>query len=350
MMARAKPPRQQRRRSGTATPTMADVAREAGVSAQTVSRALRDPRSVLPATLVAVEEAIQRTHYVQNLAASHLASNRSMMAVALVPTLVASIFARTLQGLTEVLEDGGYRLYLANTGYDMQREEQLIRSFLGRRPDGIFLVGTGHSPAAEELLRRAGVPVVEAWEWSDEPLDMVVGFRHEAAAGSLVDHLFARGRRRPVFAAVDRPGDLRLQRRRQGFLSALRRHNAGPPRLVLQQTEREFDMQQGVDLLAEVLERHPEADSVLFQTDVTAAGALLEAQRRGIAVPDRLAIVGFGDTDIASHLNPGLTTVHVPSYEIGRCAGEMLLTAMRGERPSQPRRDLGFTLVERGSS
>ena len=102
------------------------------------------------------------------------------------------------------------------------------------------------------------------------------------------------------------------------------------PRITVA-TEMPIAMASGVDLLRRALAQYPEADAVMFSSDILASGALLETQRIGIKVPQRLAITGFGDFELSRHLLPPLTTVAVPSAEIGRQAGELLLEAIRGE-------------------
>src|SRR5690606_27967241 len=122
-------------RTGTNTITMADVAKVAGVSAQTVSRVLRHPEGSAPHIRERVLEAVKSTNYVQNLAASNLASNRSMTIAAVIPMISSSVFGETVQGLSNVLIPAGYQIIIGHTDYQEAREEALVRSLLGRRPD-----------------------------------------------------------------------------------------------------------------------------------------------------------------------------------------------------------------------
>lgn len=342
-----KSPRKARRKG--AGVTMADVAAAAGVSMQTVSRFLRFPDTVTAETSAAIRAAIDKTHYVHNLAASHLASARSHTVAAIIPTLSASIFAETIQHLSNVLHKAGYQIFLGNTDYHADREEEVIRSLLGRRPDGLFIVGVHHSKASVDLLRRAGIPVVEGWDLTSRPIDRLVGFSNTEAIAAMVRCLAERGRRRIVFAASMRKGDSRARERRDGFVAAIRSLFPGEePRLVLGR-ELPLGMAAGADLLARALAEHPDADAIMFSSDVLAAGALLECARRCIDVPGRLAITGFGDFELARHLNPSLTTVAVPAAEIGRQAGRLLLEGMQDKPSSAKRVDVGFELMIRGS-
>lgn len=341
-------PRKARRKS--AGVTMAEVAAAANVSMQTVSRFLRFPDTVTPDTAAAIKVAIAKTHYVHNLAASHLASARSHTVAAIIPTLSASVFAETIQHLSETLHQQGYQIFLGNTDYRLEREDEVIRSLLGRRPDGIFIIGAHHSRASTDLLKRARIPVVEGWDMTDRPIDRLVGFSNTKAIAEMARYLVDNGRRRIVFAGSMRKGDNRANERHDGFVATMREiFPDEPPRLVLGH-DMPLEMSGGIELLNRVLETCPDADAIMFSSDILASGALLEAVRQGIDVPARLAITGFGDFEFAQHLNPSLTTVAVPSAEIGRQAALMLLEAMQGKPASETRIDVGFELKIRQST
>jgi LacI family gluconate utilization system Gnt-I transcriptional repressor len=328
---------------------MAEVAASAGVSMQTVSRYLRSPETVTSETAELIREAIKKTHYVHNLAASHLASNRSNTVAVIIPTLSASIFAETIQHFSEVLHGEGYQIFLGNTDYRADREEEVIRSLLGRRPDGLFVIGTHHSRNSAGLLKRAGIPVVEGWDLTTRPIDRLVGFSNTKAMAEMAAHLAKSGRRRIVFAGVLRHGDSRAIERRDGFLATMKTLFPDEPPRLCTASDMPLEMAAGTVLLKRVQELYPDADAIMFSSDILASGAVLECARLGIAVPGSLAITGFGDFEVARHLNPALTTVSVPAAEIGREAGRLLLEGMRGVASPQKRIDVGFTLMLRES-
>ena len=343
------PTRRRRKRSATRSVTLADVAVAAGVSPQTVSRALRDPEAVAEETYERVQQAVAATGYVPNLAASNLASNRSRAVAAILPLINASVFADTVHGFSEALAPHGYQIFVGSTEYRPDKEEQLVRSFLGRRPDGVLVFGTDHTAGTRSLLAAAGVPVVETWGWTEEPVDLLVGFSNAAATAELVRHLVERGRRRPVFAGALQPGDSRAAERRTGFGAVVRELLSIEPRIVSAE-DRPVSMATGVELLDQALARYPDTDALVFASDVFAAGALLACNRRGIPVPERFAITGFGDFEIAAHLVPSLTTVAVPAEEIGALAGRLLLDRMQRRPVPERMHDVGFRIVHRESS
>lgn len=337
-------------RRSTQAVTITDVARHAAVSPQTVSRCVNAPELVAPDTLARVRTAIEETGYVPNMAASNLASNRSMTVAAIIPEISGAVFSETVHGLEDVVTTSGYQLFLGSTGYRPEHEEELIRAFLGRRPDGFFIVGTTHTENAGQLLRKAEVPVVETWELSDAPIDSVVGFSNGDAMRALVQHVRERGYKHPAFAGSLQTGDFRAAKRRAAFEEATGTLFPDEPLRIVDSGAASVDYETGRLLFGAARTRYPETDVLMFASDVYAIGAILEANRLGVAVPEELAITGFGDVELARQLVPGLTTVSVPNREIGTVAGGLLLDRMAGRNSEPSRVDLGFSIVARESA
>ncbi|UOQ58039.1 LacI family DNA-binding transcriptional regulator [Leucobacter allii] len=335
-------------RRSTRSVTLAEVAEHAGVSPQTVSRAIRTPDVVSEDTLERVQASIRATGYVPNLAASNLASNRSNTIAVLIPAVSASVFADTVQGLDSVLAPHGYHLFIGTTEYSLQQEEATLRALLGRRPDGVVLVGTEHTPEAQALLAAARVPVVESWELTQHPVDSVVGFSNYAAMSALFEHVHALGYRCPVLAGQFAGGDVRALRRRAAFEDGMRRLYPGVPVRILDSGAAGVSLDAGRDLFRQVRSELPRADLIMFASDVFATGATLEAVRSGVAIPGELGITGFGGFEVGRHLVPQLTTMAIPSRRIGEEAGRVLLEriAAGGRQTGEARIvDVGHTLV-----
>ncbi|HEY4249717.1 MAG TPA: LacI family DNA-binding transcriptional regulator [Roseomonas sp.] len=334
---------------------MEDVARLAGVSVMTVSRALRAPATVAQPTLARVRAALQETGYLPNLVASGLASSRTQVVAAIIP-LISQPFAPTLQGMTDVLRGAAYQLVLGVSHYDPRQEEALVRAFLSRRVDGIALFAGGHTAATAAMLRQAGVPLVEMWaDPATEVLVDAVSVPQRLGARDAVRHLVARGRRRIGFIGGSTLHNIRQQSRLRGYLDGLA--EAGLPEDVAAREETDgFLMEAGAAALARLLERRPGLDAVCVSSDILAAGVVFEAHRRGLAVPRDLAVTGFDDAEIARAMFPSLTTVDMKAEAMGRQAAAMLLDrARQGGRvdlAAMPARrcDLGHALILRESS
>jgi LacI family gluconate utilization system Gnt-I transcriptional repressor len=345
---RAPPQRERKaRRNGShGQATIADVARFAGVSMSTVSRVMRQPAIVTERLRAKVRAAVERLDYVPNQMATGLAAAKGRQVGVIVPSILNAFFSTTVDALTERIATLGHQVLLGTSDYDEGREEALIESFLSWQPAAIVVAGLRHSRRAARLLLAARSPVIEMWEVGAVPIDYAVGFSHRAVGRAMARHLLARGRRRIAFRGAALERDHRAATRAAGCGEALR--EAGREPLVVGLPGRAA-VTTGCEGLARLLSDHAGVDAICCANDVIALGVLFEAQRRGLAVPDRLAIVGFGDLDFAAHSVPPLTTVRPPARAIGEAAGDIIARAWRGEPPGAKVTDLGFEMVARGT-
>lgn len=324
--------------------TMRDVAREAGVGAITVSRVIRTPEKVKPETRARVEAAIRALGYVPDETAGALSSAKSRIVGAVVSTLDNAVFASTIGGLTEELGRAGYQLVLASTNYDPEAEARLVATLLGRRPDGLVLTSTEHRPETRRLLEGCGIPTVELWELPPSPIDRVVGFSNRAAGRAITRYLIGKGHRRIGFIGGRDPNDHRGRQRAEGYREALAEAGLGESRAV---TVEARGPEAGAIGLGRLLDEWPDTSAVICVSDPVALGAFCEAGRRGLKVPEGLAVTGFGDQDFAGERGIGLTTVRVPGPLIGRQAARLLLTGPEPLGTAERIVDVGFEIVRR---
>ena len=333
-----------RRTAVAKTPTLADIAAEVGVTKITVSRALNAPDQLSPATLEKVRAAIKRSGYTPNLLAGSLSSNRSKLVVALVPSIAGAMFTATMQNVAEHLQQHGYQLLIGQAGYDDAREDALLEAVIGRRPDGIILTGIVHSTQARQKLRAARIPVVETWDLTPRPIDMLVGFSHPAIGEAAAAYLWGRGCRRP---AIISPDDRRARLRADAFMAfyAAKKH-----RVPVFEAPAPTPMGDGRAGLAALLKAHPGIDGVFCGSDNLALGALIEAKARGLNVPQQLKVIGYGDQSFGKDADPPLTSLRIDGAAIGRIAAEMLMARAAGQSPKKKVVDVGFAIVERASA
>ncbi len=337
--------RAKRSRRGSGAVTLHDVARLASVAPMTASRALNTPNRVSPAVLARVMEAVRHTGYVRNNAASGLASARSRLVAAVVPTIAGPVFLQTVQALTASLADHGYQLMLGQSGYVDSREDALLEAIIGRRPDGIILTGVMHSPEGRQRLLAARIPVVETWDLTPTPIDMLVGFSHENVGCEVARFLHGKGRRRLAVVAGD---DERSHRRHDAFRAAARELGLASPEGVV--VPAPTTLRSGRAALADLLQRPGGVDAVFCSSDLLALGVLTEAHARGLGVPAQLAVVGFGDNEFAADLDPALTTVHIDSAAIGRQAARFIVDRAEGRAVADRIIDIGFSIQDRAST
>ena len=342
-MSAASPPRKRRRRAGRAA-TVVDVARVAGVAANTVSRVVNHPEQVAPETRERVNEAIRVTGYVPNLLAAGVRSSRSRLVAAVVPTVSGPMFLETIQALTETLDENGYQLLLGQGGYDGSREDELLNAIIGRRPAGIAIVGVVHSPESRRRLLASHIPIVEMWDLTPTPVDMVVGFAHEEIGAAVCDFLLARGRKRP---AIISGRDGRAARRARAFSATAKKLGIEVP---IEWIPAPGTLLGGREATARLLASPARPDAIFCSSDLVALGVVTEADARGVKVPQDLAVVGFGNLNFAEGVIPPLTTVHVDGPRIGRLAGTLLVDRAEGREPSGPAVDVRFSILERAST
>ena len=331
-------------RRSTGIVTLTDVAKLAGVSPITVSRVLNHPELVAPGTTENVRQVIERTGYVPNLLAGGLASSRTRFVAAIVPAISNQVFSEPIQALTDRMWESGYQVLLGTSGYPTSREDALLAAILSRRPDGLFLTGITHSDESRRRLVAARIPVVEVWDLTPTPIDMLVGFSHGKVGEAVAEHLLARGHRRFGLVTAD---DARAEVRNAGFRTALQRRGYTDIATALVPAPSNFRL--GREGLSRLLERGPLPRAVFCSSDTLAHGVLMEAQARGLSVPRELAIVGFGDLDFAAHTYPSLSTVRIDRAAVGRKAAEALLARFEG-REAERIVDIGFQVIERRTS
>lgn len=335
--------RKPRSKAGAAeSVTLGDVAKIANVSPMTVSRALNHPELLNAQTLEHVQQVIDRTGYVPNLLAGGLASRRSRLVAALVPSITNGVFVETIQALTDRLWDAGYSVLLGLSGYPATREDGLVSAVLSRRPDAIYLTGINHSAAVRQRLLAARVPVVETWDLTPTPIDMLVGFSHERVGERVAQHLLAKGHRRFGMVWAD---DERALARRRGFVAELER--AGVDQVEIVTIPAPSTLAHGRRGMAQLLDRDARPQAVFCSSDALAHGALEEARARHLAVPADFAIIGFGGLEFTRHTAPAISTVEIDRAAIGRLAAESLIGRLQGERTRAQVIDVGFRIVDR---
>lgn len=315
-------------RRGHGKATLADVARLAGVTTMTVSRMLREPHRVSGETADRIRQALADTGYSPNKQAGVLASGRSAIVAAIIPNVANSIFAETVQGLSDVLQPAGLELLLASTNYSLEREEEQLRAVLGWAPAALVVTGLRHTAGALSLMRQAqasGTPVIEMWEHDPAGMAFIqIGFNHRSAGHTMAQHLLDCGHADLVYVDSGVEEDFRAHERGEGFAHTAKQAGA-TVRII--KADRGEPMAAGRQALLG-LNACNLPQGIAFANDHLAAGAWLQGQEMGIRVPQGLALLGFGDFPIAAQLGGGISTLAAPRYAIGQNAGLKILSEL----------------------
>lgn len=332
-----------------ALPNIGDVARRAKVSTATVSRVVNQPNGVRPALRARVEAAVAQLGYVPHAGARTLKSRRTGSIGAIFPTIDNAIFAKAIDALQRRLAEAEHQLLIATNDYSPATEESQAVNLLARGADALLLCGVGQHASLLARLKARAVPVVHVMSWPPPPRLACVGFDNARAMAQVVRYLLDLGHRRiAMLAGVTHDND-RATARLAGVRTALAA--AGLPLPASRIVERRYGIAPAREGLQQLLQgpagERPTA--VVCGNDVLATGALFEAQRLGLDVPRELSIVGFDDLELASHLHPALTTVHVPAEAMWRRAAEQVLAQLAGEA-APPSWEVEVSLVVRGST
>lgn len=321
-----------------------EVARLAGVSIITVSRALRKPEIVSEKARAKVAEAVRATGFSLNPHASALRTGRSNVVVVFLSSTASQQFLKAADAFAQVVEAEGFEVVLARTSYSYEREIQLTQSLTQVRPAGVFITGVLEQELHRKMFRRLGIPTVESWAFTDTPIDMLVGMSNTDATIAMTRYLVERGHRRIAFVGRA-TGRGRI--RHIAFQQECARLGAEHAGSILLPTVRSLD--DGRSAFGQLMQMG-KPDAVFCANDLLASGALIEARSRGMRIPEDIAIAGFGDNDLMRELDPGITTVTADSAQAGRLAGRMLTERLAGDGPSQPQIALPMMLIRRGSA
>lgn len=317
-------------------PTLSDVAQRANVSLGTASNALSNPDKVRKETYQRVMSAVQELGYLRDGAARALASRRTHTIGAIYPTLNNPIFAHSTHSMQQTLWSHGYQLLIASHEYHIENELKLLQSFIERGIDGLIMVGTDHRPEIFALLEARNLPYVLTWSTDDTEHPHCVGISNFDAAYDLGSFLLAKGHEQIAICGGDPEINERARGRRNGVIHALSEQGIEIPshRLLFA----EFSYQGGRSGLRKVLDLKDPPTVVTFGTDLQAIGALDEARRLNVNVPDDISIVGFDGIDEGKHIQPSLATVLLPAHEVGQKAAQRIVELIKGKQlpPTRP--------------
>jgi LacI family transcriptional regulator len=322
-----------------------DVAKLAGVSTATVSRVLSKPDLVKSARRSSVLAAVKKLGYVPDQSARALASGRTYTVGCVVPSIDHAIFAKSTQSLQTALLQDGYQLLIASHDYNAQTEHSAVLALQQRGVDAIVLVGADHLPATWRSIKAWRKPAVLTWS-CDARLPSI-GFDNHAVAMALTNHVIGLGHRCiGLISGLTLHND-RARARIDGVRDAMKRARLSLPERYI--TEQPFNLAGGRLGLQTLMRLPRKPTAIVCGNDLLAAGALLEAQRMGLRVPHDVSICGIDNQELSRELNPTLTTVNLPTQDLGRITAQHIIAALAGEAPARQLL-LPFELVVRGST
>ncbi|MDH5930786.1 DNA-binding transcriptional regulator CytR [Vibrio splendidus] len=327
--------------------TMKDVAQLAGVSTATVSRALMNPEKVSVSTRKRVETAVLEAGYSPNTLARNLRRNESKTIITIVPDICDPYFAEIIRGIEDAAVENDYLVLLGDSGQQKKRESSFVNLVFTKQADGMLLLGTDHPFDVSKPEQKNLPPMVMACEFAPELELPTVHIDNLTSAFEAVNYLAQLGHKR--IAQISGPTTATLCKfRQQGYQQALRR--AGVSMNPAYSTVGDFTFEAGAQAVRQLLALSEQPTAIFCHNDAMAIGAIQEAKKLGLRVPQDLSIVGFDDIQFAQYCDPPLTTISQPRYEIGRQAMLMMLDLLKGNDVQAGSRLLEAKLVVRGST
>jgi LacI family transcriptional regulator len=309
--------------------TLGDVAQRAGVSAASVSRVLNHPAKVSDEVRERVVRAMGELGYVRDGAARALASRQSLTIGHVVPTLGIGIFAAGVAALQRRLDEFDYQLLVAASDYDEAKEVRQVRALIERGVDGMALVGQRHAPEIYQLLRTRKLPYVNTYQLDGRSLHPSIGFDNRTGTFELTRHLIDLGHHEFAIVTASPSLNDRIAARLKGILDCLDDRDIPPSaRHVVEVAAQTIAEGRGV--VRALIAAHPDLTAIYCTTDTLAIGVLCECRALGIRVPDDISVAGYSDLEIVSHLDPTLSTVHIPAEQIGTCTADFLIDRIKG--------------------
>ena len=314
--------------------TITDVAKQAGVSPVTVSRVINGVPTVSPVTRARVEEAIAALGYVPNVAARSLRSKRTRSLALIFPDVTNTFWTTVARGVEDVAQDHGYAVFLCNTDENLAKQQRYLELVVSQQVDGVIIAPCDADAGKLAVLRDREIATavidrrIEGWDVDTVRGDSVAG------AYALVQHLIALGHRQ--IAMISGPASTSTaEDRLAGYHAALADAGiAADPRLVLRG---EFRIASGEQLTCQMLDAGVRPTAFFAANNAIALGVLDALEKRGLRIPQDVALVCFDDFPQAARLFPFLTVVVQPAYEMGVNAAELLLSRLDGDEPAEPR-------------
>lgn len=306
-----------------------DVARAAGVSIMSVSRAMRGVEGVSEATRDRITGIAAQMGYVPNRLAGSLAQATSSLVCISVPTLFDAVFAEIVAGMRETLLHAGLETIIETSDYDPDREASWVERMITWSPAALVLSGVDHTEDVRERLRSAEITVMELWDVTESPIDLCVGLDHRDAGLQMGQHLIDQGYRNPAYIGITKGRDPRAEKRMQGVADAFGKNGMD---LNVIRTEAAPSFEAGYDGVMRALALPSRPDVFYFLNDHLAVGGLMACDTAGLEVPGEMGIAGFNGLNINNVLPRRLTTSITPRALMGKTAARMLVAALRGVR------------------
>lgn len=312
-----------------------DVAREANVSIMSVSRAMRGVEGISPAKREQILNVARRMGYAPNKVAMSLAASSSSLIGVSVPTLFGSVFSEIFNAMRPTLDRAGFQTIFDTTDYLNENEETWVRRMLTWHPAGLILTGFHQSENTVEMLKESAIPVMQIWDYTENPIDLCIGIDHFEAAAEIGKHLIDLGYKRPSYIGIYEGKDPRAEKRYLGLRETF--NHSGVDFILVERNSNDASFKTGYEATTRLLSEQTDwPDVICFLNDHMAFGGMMACESYGLKIPDDIGIVGYNDLNINTALNKKITTSITPRAKIGEMGAQMLVAKILGAAPPKP--------------
>jgi len=328
--------------------TIVDVARLAGVSTATVSRAIHTPEQVRPATLERVRSVMQEHDYVYNATAGDFSRRKSTVIGVLILSTTTKV-AASLSAAQKVATERQFSLIVSTSDFDPMLEHQHIQQLMQRGVAGVLVIGHQRvNLSAIRELQSRDIPCVFLWDTLPESNDSYVGIDNVQGMYAMINHLIGQGYRRIGFICGISTGVDRIIKRYEGYKKALADNGLALDESIVRSAT--STLANGKAAMQSLMALPDPPRCVCCASDALAVGAMAAVHEAGLCVPYDFGIVGFDNTELSAYLSPTLSTVNLPGEEMGRLGMEALLALVSDEKHPPIQKTLPTSLIFRAST
>lgn len=305
--------------------TIKDIARELGISPSTVSRALKDHPDISADTKKAVNALAEKLNYQPNIVALSLRQRKTNTIGVVIPELVHFFFSTVISGIEDIANRAGYNVIITQSNESHPREVADLKTLFNSRVDGVLLSvsrETTNFDHIESIINR-GVPIVFYDRIYNSPTSSKVIVDDYSGAKDAVNHLVEQGCKR-IAHLTTATGLTIVKDRLHGYEDALKDHNleTGKDLLIESPTA---SIEEGKKAIEKLLSQSKLPDAIFASDDLLAMGAILAIREKGLKIPKDIAVIGFGNWNFGTLIEPSLTTVDQPGFEMGQEAARILI-------------------------
>lgn len=314
--------------------TIKEIAKEAGVSIATVSIILnKKDKKISEATRQRVLEIVKKYNYIPNAMAGSLVTKRTGIIGLILPDITNPFFPGIARGAEDKASEEGFNIIFCNTDDKLEAEEKYIESLTGRMVDGIIIAHSASAEGISEILERSQIPIVLV----DRDLDSknIIGkvlVDNEEGAYQGTKYLILKGHRKIAFL-LGSPNLQLTKDRLMGYQRALLENQISFDETLIKYGQ--YRSAWGREGTKELIHEQADFDSIFCGNDLIAIGAMKELKINGYQLPDEISVMGFDDIYISELVEPELTTVRQPNYEMGQKAAELLINHIRRKDPQR---------------